>query len=57
MTIRRAIAATLSVWIVGAFFLPLHGMIHALLVLALILFLVDRVGREGGRALDDRRAT
>lgn len=56
MTIRRAIAATLSAWILGAFFLPLHGMIHALLVLALILFLVDRVGRDGGRAIDDRSA-
>lgn len=45
MTIRRAIAATLVAWAVGAWLLPLHGMIHALLVLAIVLFLVGRVGR------------
>jgi len=40
-----AIVAILAVWALGAAFLPLHGMIHVLLVLALIVLLVDRVGR------------
>lgn len=53
MTIRRAIAGVLVAWVAGARLLPLHGMIHALLVLALIVFLVGRVGREETRA-DDR---
>lgn len=46
MTIPRAILAVLAVWIVGAFFLPLGGMIHFLLIVALILYGIHRLGRE-----------
>lgn len=46
VTIPRAILAVLAVWIVGAFFLPLGGMIHFLLIVALILYGIHRLGRE-----------
>lgn len=45
MTIPRAIGAVLAVWLLGALFLPLGGLIHVLLIVALILFLIDRLGR------------
>ena len=44
---RIAIASLLGAWGAGAAFLPLGGMIHFLLVAALIVFLVGRFGREG----------
>lgn len=47
MSERIALASILGAWAVGATFLPLGGMIHFLLVVALILFLVGRFGREG----------
>jgi hypothetical protein len=43
---RAAIVLILIVWALGAAFLPLHGMIHFLLIAALIVAIVDRVGRE-----------
>ncbi|CAN5217779.1 hypothetical protein BH18GEM1_BH18GEM1_10010 [soil metagenome] len=45
MTARAAIVGLLVVWVIGAFFFPLGGMIHGLLILALIVFIIDRVGR------------
>lgn len=45
MTIPRAIGAILAVWLLGALFLPLGGLIHVLLIVALVLFLIDRLGR------------
>lgn len=44
---RMALAALIAAWALGAAFLPLGGMIHFLLVLALIVFLVGRLGRRG----------
>jgi hypothetical protein len=44
---RIALVALVAAWALGAAFLPLGGMIHFLLVLALIVFLVGRLGREG----------
>lgn len=43
---RIALAALLAAWALGAAFLPLGGMIHFLLIVALIVFLVGRLGRE-----------
>ena len=43
---RVALAALIAGWTLGAAFLPLGGMIHFLLVLALIVFLVGRLGRQ-----------
>lgn len=43
---RVALASLLGGWGLGAVFLPLGGMIHFLLVAALIVFLVGRFGRE-----------
>lgn len=45
MSLRAALLLVLVVWAVGALFSPLHGMIHFLLVIALILVIVDRAGR------------
>jgi hypothetical protein len=44
---RIALASLLGGWGIGVAFLPLGGMIHFLLVAALIVFLVGRFGREG----------
>ena len=44
---RIGLAFLLGGWGLGAAFLPLGGMIHFLLIAALILFLVGRFGREG----------
>lgn len=41
----------LAVWLVGALLYPMHGLVHFLLVVALIVFLVDRLSR--GDAPDD----
>ena len=44
---RVALAALLGGWALGATFFSLGGMIHFLLIAALIVFLVGRFGREG----------
>lgn len=46
MSARAAIVLILAVWALGAAFFPLNGMIHFLLVVALIVAIIDRVGRE-----------
>lgn len=43
---RIALAALLAVWAVGAAFFPLGGMIHFLLIAAIIVFLAGRFGRR-----------
>ena len=43
---RIALAALLAAWAIGAAFFPLGGMIHFLLILAIILFLAGRFGRQ-----------
>lgn len=45
MTLPRAILAVLVVWLLGMLFFPVGGMIHFLLIAALILGLIDRLGR------------
>ena len=47
MTLRAALLLVLAVWLAGALFFPLHGMIHFLLVVGLIMVIVDRAGRDG----------
>lgn len=44
---RIALAVLLAGWGLGASVFPLGGMIHFLLIAALIVFLVGRFGREG----------
>lgn len=46
MTTGRFLLVLLAVWILGTFLFPMHGLIHFLLILALIVVIVDRVGRE-----------
>ena len=46
MSVRLALAALLGLWAVGAAFLPLGGMIHFLLIAAIIVFLAGRFGRQ-----------
>ena len=43
---RIALAALLAVWAVGTAFFPLGGMIHFLLIAAIIVFLAGRFGRQ-----------
>lgn len=43
---RLALAALLAAWGLGAAFLPLGGMIHFLLIVAIIVFLAGRFGRQ-----------
>ena len=43
---RIALAALLGTWAIGAAFFPLGGMIHFLLIAAIIVFLAGRFGRE-----------
>ncbi len=45
MSARAAIVLLLAVWALGAAFLPLGGMIHFLLIAAMVVAIVDRVGR------------
>ncbi len=45
MSLPAALLLVLVVWLAGALLFPLHGMIHFLLVVALIMVIVDRVGR------------
>lgn len=42
---RIALVILLGAWALGALFLPLGGMIHFVLVAALIVFLAGRFGR------------
>ena len=42
---RIALVVLLAAWGLGALFFPLGGMIHFLLIAALIVFLVGRLGR------------
>ena len=44
-SLRAAVLLILALWAAGAAFFPMHGMIHVLLVLVLILLIVDRAGR------------
>jgi hypothetical protein len=46
VTTGRFLLVLLAVWILGTFLFPMHGLIHFLLILALIVVIVDRVGRE-----------
>ena len=41
-----AASALLAAWVVGAVFFPLGGMIHFLLIAAIIVFLAGRFGRQ-----------
>ena len=43
---RFALVALLAVWAAGAAFFPLGGMIHFLLIVAIIVFLAGRFGRQ-----------
>jgi len=45
MRTGRFLAGLLAVWVLGFLVYPMHGLIHVLLVLAIIVLLVDRVGR------------
>ncbi|MGH7550514.1 MAG: DUF5670 family protein [Gemmatimonadota bacterium] len=45
LSLKAALLFVVVVWAAGAIFFPLHGMIHFLLVVALIMVIVDRVGR------------
>ena len=46
MRTGRFLLAILGVWILGFILYPMNGMIHFLLVLALVVLIVSRVGRE-----------
>ncbi len=46
MSERIALVALLAAWAAGAAFFPLGGMIHFLLIAAIIVFLAGRFGRE-----------
>lgn len=46
MTTGRFLIGLLAVWVLGFLLYSMHGMIHFLLIVALIVFIVDRVGRE-----------
>lgn len=46
MSERIALAALLAVWAIGAAFFPVGGMIHFLLIAAIIVFLAGRFGRR-----------
>ncbi|HET6361011.1 MAG TPA: DUF5670 family protein [Gemmatimonadota bacterium] len=46
MSERLALAGLLAAWAVGAAFFPLGGMIHFLLIAAIIVFLAGRFGRQ-----------
>ena len=43
---RIAIVALLAAWAIGAALFPLGGMIHFLLIAAIIVFLAGRFGRQ-----------
>jgi hypothetical protein len=46
VTTGRFLLVLLVVWILGTFLFPMHGLIHFLLILALIVVIVDRMSRE-----------
>ena len=46
MSVRYAIAAILALWAVGAMWFPLGGVIHFLLIAALIVAIIARFGRS-----------
>jgi hypothetical protein len=46
MTERITLVGILAAWGLGAAFFPLGGMIHFLLIVAIIVFLAGRFGRE-----------
>lgn len=46
MTTGRFLVALLAVWALGFALFPMHGLIHFLLIVAIIVLIVDRVGRE-----------
>lgn len=46
LSARAAIVAILAVWALGWWLLPVGGMIHFLLIVALVVWIVDRVGHE-----------
>lgn len=56
MTVGRAVLALMAVWVAGAFLFPLGGMIHVLPIAALVLWLIDRHGREDPAARPGSRA-
>ena len=43
---RWTLAALLAVWAIGAALFPVGGMIHFLLIAAIIVFLAGRFGRQ-----------
>lgn len=45
LTLRAALVGVLVIWVAGTLLFPLGGMIHFLLIAALIVWIVDRVGR------------
>ena len=45
LSLPVTVVALLIVWGAGAAFFPLGGMIHFLLIVALIVFIIDRIGR------------
>jgi hypothetical protein len=46
VTAGRFLLALLAVWGLGFLLFPMHGLIHFLLVIVLIVLIVHRVGRE-----------
>jgi hypothetical protein len=45
LNLRVTIGLLVIAWAAGATFFPLGGMIHFLLIVAFIVFIIDRVGR------------
>lgn len=45
LNLPTTVGLLLIVWVAGSAFFPLGGMIHFLLIVALIVFIIDRVGR------------
>lgn len=46
MTTGRFLIGLLAVWVFGFLLYSMHGLIHYLLIIAIIVLIVDRVGRE-----------
>jgi hypothetical protein len=46
MSERTTLAALLVVWAIGAALFPVGGMVHILLIAAIIVFLAGRFGRQ-----------
>lgn len=45
MTTGRFLLGVLAVWLFGTLLYNMHGLIHVLLVLAIIILVVDRASR------------